>query len=460
MKVDVRSPWDGTILKTLHLGGAEVVNDLLTRATGVLQNCKAWLPSWERRDILMQTAADLKKDREAFALIIAQEGGKPLFDARVEVTRAISGIELAAEEMGRMGGREIPMGLDLASTNRLAVTTREPIGVVVAISAFNHPLNLIVHQVIPAVATGCPVIIKPATKTPLSCLALVDLLHKNGLPEAWCQVALLARSDAETLATDPRVNYLSFIGSSSVGWDLRSKLSPGTRCGLEHGGAAPVIIGEDVDLDLLVPPLLKGGFYHAGQVCVSVQRIFVMKGVADELGAKMAQAASTLIVGDPTDGKTDVGPMIRSGEVDRVHDWVKKAVRDGGHILCGGTKVAESAYAPTILMHPPDTARVSTEEIFGPVICIYPCETMDEAILRANQTRSAFHASVFTHNIDTAMMAARHLNASAVMINDHTAFRVDWMPFGGRKESGLGVGGIGYTMREMSEEKMIVIHHR
>jgi len=460
MKVDVRSPWDGSILETLHLGGAEVVEDVLKKATGVLQNCKGWLPAWERKDILLKTAADLKANQDAFAVTIAKEGGKPLIDARIEVTRAIGGIELAVEEMGRMAGREIPMGLNPASAGRLAVTTREPIGVVAAVSAFNHPLNLIVHQVIPAVAVGCPVIVKPATKTPLSCIALVDLLHKNGLPEDWCQVALLSRPDAEALVTDPRVAYLSFIGSAEVGWGLRSKLAPGTRCGLEHGGAAPVIVGEDVDLDLLVPPLMKGGFYHAGQVCVSVQRVFAMKGLAGELAAKMAQAASTLIVGDPTDGTTDVGPLIRSGEADRVHDWVKEAVKAGGQVLCGGIKVAESAYAPTILMDPPDSARVSTEEIFGPVICIYPCETMDEMIRRANNVKMAFQASVFTHDIDTAMRAARHLDASAVMINDHTAFRVDWMPFGGRRESGLGVGGIGGTMREMTQEKMIVIHYR
>ncbi|SCY75985.1 aldehyde dehydrogenase family protein [Desulfoluna spongiiphila] len=460
MNVEVRSPWDGQVLKTLHMGGRDRVEELLVKATGALQSCKAWIPVWERREILLKTAADVRARHEEFSLTIAQEGGKPLMDARVEVTRAIGGIELAAEEMGRMAGREVPMGLNPASAGRLAVTTREPIGVVVAVSAFNHPLNLVVHQVIPAVATGCPVIVKPATHTPLSCIALVELLHKNGLPEAWCQVALLGRSEAEALVTDARVNYLSFIGSAQVGWGLRSKLAPGTRCGLEHGGAAPVIVGEDVDLDLLVPPLMKGGFYHAGQVCVSVQRVFAMKGIAGELAAKMAQAASTLIVGDPTDSTTDVGPLIRSGEADRVDAWVKDAVKAGGQVLCGGIKVSESAYAPTILMNPPDTARVSTEELFGPVICVYPCKSMNEAVQRANSVRMAFQASVFTHDIDTAMRVARHLDASAVMINDHTAFRVDWMPFGGRRESGLGVGGIGDTMREMTQEKLIVFHHR
>ncbi|VFQ47061.1 aldehyde dehydrogenase family protein [Desulfoluna butyratoxydans] len=460
MKVEVRSPWDGTVLETLHMGGIAHVEELLHKATGALRSCKAWIPVWERREILLKTAADVKARHEEFALLIAREGGKPLMDARVEVTRAIGGIELAAEEMGRMSGREVPMGLTPASTGRLAVTIREPIGVVVAVSAFNHPLNLIVHQVMPAVATGCPVIVKPATRTPLSCLALVECLHRNGLPEAWCQVALLGRSEAEALVTDSRVDYFSFIGSATVGWGLRSKLAPGTRCGLEHGGAAPVVVGDRVDLDLLVPPLMKGGFYHAGQVCVSVQRVFAMKGIAGELAAKMAQAASTLIVGDPTDSSTDVGPLIHSGEADRVDEWVKDAVKDGGQVLCGGVKVAESAYAPTIVMAPPKTARVSTEEIFGPVICVYPCEDVNDAVRRANSVKMAFQASVFTQDIDTAMHVARHLDASAVMINDHTAFRVDWMPFGGRRESGLGVGGIGYTMREMTQEKLIVLHHR
>ena len=460
MKVEVKSPWDGTLLDTFHPEGAEAVDALLAKATAVFQNPKARIPAWERKAILMKTAADLKAEREGFALTIAKEGGKPLVDARVEVTRAIQGIELAAEEMGRMGGREIPMGLTPASDGRLAVTTREPIGVVVAISAFNHPLNLIVHQVMPAVATGCPVIIKPAMKTPLSCMALVALLHKNGLPEAWCQVALLHRTDAEGLATDGRVAYLSFIGSARVGWDLRRKIAPGTRCGLEHGGAAPVIVAEDAEIDRLVPCLVKGGFYHAGQVCVSVQRIYAMAGIAAELAAKMAQAASTLVVGDPTEISTDVGPMIQAGEADRVHDWVKKAVKEGGQVLCGGTKVAEAAYAPTVILDPPDKALVSTEEIFGPVVCVYTCHTMAEAISRANGVKTAFQAAVFTRDIDTAMVAAGELDASAVMVNDHTAFRVDWMPFGGRRESGLGVGGIGETMAELTQEKMVVIHCR
>jgi acyl-CoA reductase-like NAD-dependent aldehyde dehydrogenase len=371
--------------------------------------------------------------------------------------RAINGVKLAAEEVGKLIGEQIPMGLTEASSNRIAFTTREPIGVVVSISAFNHPLNLIVHQTVTAFAAGCPVIVKPASTTPLSCLTFVDILYKAGVPTDWVQVMIIDNEVAEVMVTDKRVNFLSFIGSAKVGWSLKSKLAPGTRCALEHGGAAPVIVEPDADFKEMIPALVKGGFYHAGQVCVSVQKIFAHETIAQALADAMATSAKNLRVGDPLDKNTEVGPLISIKEVERVAAWVKEAEAGGAKLLCGGKKISDTCYSPTVLWNPSQNAKVSTEEIFGPVVCIYPYRDRDEAIQEANRLDYHFQAAVFTKNLEVALDTVQKLNATAVMVNDHTAFRVDWMPFGGRDASGEGMGGIPYTMHEMTREKLMVI---
>ena len=310
-------------------------------------------------------------------------------------------------------------------------------------------------------AVGAPVIVKPATDTPLSCLRLVGILHQAGLPAEWCQ-ALLAdeRATATALVTDERVAFFSFIGSPGVGWKLRSQLSPGTRCALEHGGAAPVIVAADADLDLAVPLLAKGGLYHAGQVCVSVQRIFAHESLARPLAERLAEAASRLTVGDPTLADTDVGPLIRSAETDRVAAWVDEAVAAGAECLEGGHRISDTCYECTVLFEPPAEAKVSRLEIFVQVVCVYPYRDFDDAVARANSLPYVFQAAVFTRDLDTAMEAYTRLDASAVMINDHTAFRVDWMPFAGLNQSGLGIGGIPFTMRDMQIEKMMVLRSK
>ena len=359
---------------------------------------------------------------------------------------------------GRKRAPKFQWRLNTASTNKLAFTRHEPIGVVVAFSAFNHPLNLIAHQVGPAVATGCPVIVKPAEATPLSGLRFIAILREAGLPEEWCQgLQTTDHAVSGKLMSDPRVGFFSFIGSDRVGWMLRSKLAPGTRCALEHGGAAPALVADDADLDYVLPLLSKGGFYHAGQVCVSVQRVFADSRIVRDLAEGLAQLARDLKVGDPTKPDTEVGPLIRPAEVDRVDEWVQEAADGGAEILCGGKPLSDTCYAPTVLFDPPANARVSTLEIFGPVVCVHPFTDFDDAIEQANRLPLAFQASVFTKNIDLALRAARRLDATAVMVNEHTAFRVDWMPFAGLKRSGLGIGGIPYTMADMQVEKMVVI---
>ena len=456
--ITIKAPFDGSEIANIERAGITATQTSLETAYGLFRDRDKWLSVGKRIEILEKTSSIMLERRQELAVESAREGGKPLVDSLVEVDRAIDCVQICIENIRSDSGSVIPMRINAASAGRVAFTQCEPIGVVLAFSAFNHPLNLIAHQVAPAVAVGCPVIVKPAEATPLACMRFVSILREAGLPEQWCQAFVAKdREVSSALVSDPRVAFFSFIGSGSVGWMLRSKLAPGTRCSLEHGGAAPVIVASDADLDATVPLLVKGGFYHAGQVCVSVQRVYAHRSIARNLAERLATAASALRVGDPTLSETEVGPLIRESEVQRVHDWITEAKEAGAEVLSGGSKISESCYAPTVLLDPPAGVRVSTQEIFGPVICVYPYDEIDTAIERANSLPFAFQSAVFTRNIDTALRVAKHLDASAVMVNDHTAFRVDWMPFAGLRESGLGVGGIPYTMKEMQIEKMIVI---
>ena len=457
-KLEVHAPYDGQLIATVDTVGTAAIEQALTTASNLFNNRSKWLTAAERINILSKLSELLQENYDRLVLISAQEGGKPLLDTQVEMDRAIDGINNCIECIRTSHGEEIPMGINAASMNRLAMTQHEPIGVVVAVSAFNHPINLIVHQVGPAIASGCPVIIKPADDTPLSCYEFVKLAHQAGLPKEWAQVVTPTdHAVAEALVTDSRVGFFSFIGSAKVGWMLRSKLAPGARCALEHGGAAPVIVAADADLDTVLPLLAKGGFYHAGQVCVSVQRVFAHSSIAKQVAQKLGEIGNTMNVGDPTSPNTDIGPLIRHAETDRIASWVDEAISAGAEKISGNGKISASCYSPTVLLNPPENTLVSRKEIFGPVICVYAYDDIDEAIQRANSLDFAFQAAVCTTNINTAMHAYRHLNASAVMVNDFTAFRVDWMPFAGLRHSGMGVGGIPHTFEDMQVKKMLVI---
>lgn len=457
--LQVLQAFDRTVISEIPMDDARMLEAKLASAARAMRDRGAWLKPHQRGGILWRTASLLEARQAHFAQLIAREGGKPFSDAAVEVIRAIDGLRNAAEELRVFAGREIPMGLTPASEGRWAFTTKEPIGVVAAISAFNHPLNLIVHQVAPAIAVGCPVIVKPAMATPLSCLDFVALLREAGLDEPWCQTVITDDNAlAERLATDPRVAFLSFIGSAKVGWYLRSKLAPGTRCALEHGGAAPVIVDRSAPLDRIIEPIVKGGYYHAGQVCVSTQRIFVHADVMDEFVERLAARVRSLRVGDPLLQETEVGPLITPHEATRVMSWTDEAV-SAGAVIIGGGRQSETTLLPAILVEPAADAKVSQLEVFGPVTCVYGFRELDKAIDIANSLPFAFQASVFSADIGPALRAARRLDASTVLINDHTAFRTDWMPFAGRRQSGYGVGGIPYSMEEMSEDKMLVLRY-
>lgn len=455
--VKVTNPYNGSLIKEIPMNSSADVDVALDKAHALFQNQENWIPAYKRTEILENVIEIMSGMIDELTVLAASEGGKPYADSKVEVLRAINGVKLGAEHISQIKGEEIPMGLTQASVNRVAFTMREPIGIVASVSAFNHPLNLIVHQTIPALAVGCPVIIKPARSTPLSCLKFVEILKQAGLPDGWCQALVVDNKDASRLIEDDRINFLSFIGSGKVGWWLSSKLSPGTRCALEHGGAAPVIVEADADIDPMIDSLVKGGFYHAGQVCVSVQRIYVHESLCEKVAKLIAGQAKKLIVGDQLDEKTEVGPLIQHGEVDRIEEWVNEARDKGAQILCGGQRISASCYEPTVILNPAEDVNVSQYEIFGPVVCVYSYKSLDEAIDRANSLPLAFQAAVFTESLNTSLEVVKKLNATAVMVNDHTAFRVDWMPFGGRDASGIGMGGIQYSMEEMTRIKMMVI---
>jgi acyl-CoA reductase-like NAD-dependent aldehyde dehydrogenase len=454
----VTSPWDGRTLAEVPTGDTQHVEDAMSAAHSLFRDRSSWLSLPQRIEILTRTAELMASRVEELTLLAASEGGKPYSDSKVEVDRAIDGVRLCVETLRGHAGNVIPIGTTPATMGRVAFTQKEPIGVVVAVSAFNHPLNLIIHQVGPAVASGCPIVVKPAADTPLSCIRFVEILREAGLPKAWCQILISDDLEpAEALVTDSRVGFFSFIGSARVGWMLRSKLAPGARCALEHGGVAPVILAPPYNQDAALLAVLKGGFYHAGQVCVSVQRVFMPRADVAEFSSRLAQRAAALVVGAPEDPSTEVGPLIRPAEVTRVGEWVDEAIEAGAQLLTGGKSTSDSCYAPTVLVDPPAHARVSTLEIFGPVVCVYGYDDLDEVVARANALPVAFQAAVFSDDIDQAMVLYKTLDASAVMINDHPAFRDDVMPFAGLRESGLGVGGITYTMHDMQIDKMLVI---
>lgn len=455
---EVRSPYSGELLAEVQLADEAALDAALTAAHTTFHSETSQTPGYIRRERLERAAALLERQVESFAQGIADEGGKPLRDARVEAERAVRTLRLAAEEATRMSGETIPMDRAPGTEHRMAWTMREPLGVVVAISAFNHPLNLIAHQVGPALAMGNAVVVKPASQTPISCARLLDLLDEAGFSRASIIAVPCRGATAERLVRDSRTRFLSFIGSEEVGWHLRSILNPGARFSLEHGGEAAVIVDETADLDRVVPALVKGAFYHAGQVCISVQRIIAHRRVREELEQRLVEATSKLQVGDPRLETTDVGPLISVADQNRVDDWVRRAQEGGGRLLCGGRKLPHQCFQPTLVADPPLESELMTREVFGPVAALTSFETESEAIGFVNTSDNPFQSAVFAQDVDRAFRMARALNAHAVIVNDHSAFRVDWMPFGGRERAGFGMGGVRESCLELSRPKLVVVN--
>ena len=455
----VHNPYTRELIREIPWDDQKSIEKAIQSAHRIITS-RDIIPKFQRIQMLERLAELMRTREDALIRLAISEGGKPLRDTLVEIGRAREGVGLAISALKQMHGEMIPMGQKENSTNRIAFTLLEPVGVVLAISAFNHPVNLIVHQVVTAIAVGAPVIVKPALKTPLSCLALVDMIREAGLPESYCQVVICKNTLTEKMVTDRRIAYVSFIGSHRVGWNLRALLAPGSRIMLEHGGVAPVILEKDASIDPITLPLARGAFYHAGQVCVSVQRIFVREGMLEEFLEKFNETVSRFKTGDPALEDTDVGPLILPQEVDRVESWVRDAQSEGALIIRGGNRISNVLYEPTILLNPPDYSYVTTEEVFGPVVSVYVYNNKKEAVARANALPYSFQAAVFTGNLHRAIYYSHQLKANAVLVNDHTAFRIDGMPFGGSELSGLGTGGIYYSMKDMCKEKLVVFHHK
>lgn len=456
--LDVFNPSTGALFASCEADSLETALGKTEKAFQFFLDTKRHLDLHERVFLLERLVTHMESKRNEFIETMVQEGGKPWNDSVVEFSRAVQGVKLAISCVSEHVGSSIPLGYQASSADRIATTRVFPRGVVLAFSAFNHPLNLIVHQIIPAFATGCPCVVKPAPDTPLSCMKLVEAMHDVGIPEDYVQAVITDDIDiAGELVASDKIAFFSFIGSAKVGWMLRSKLRPGVRCALEHGGVAPCIVSSKADIELAVNAIAKGGFYHAGQVCVSTQRVYVEASILDSFSEQLRDKAKALKVGNSMSESTEVGPLIRSGEITRIHAWIQEATAQGADCLCGGEAIDDHFYKPTVLLNPPKDAKVSQEEIFGPVVCVYGYDSFEEVLTQMNHDRFAFQAAIFSRDICEILQAYDSVEASALMVNDHTAFRDDVMPFAGLNSSGLGVGGIPYTIEEMQYEKMLVL---
>ena len=457
--LNVINPSTGVTVTDLPVDNADSAVHKLSQARALFADKSRHLSLDERIAILEKLAMLIEREHESFEMTIAQEGGKPLCDAHVEVSRAVAGIRTTIATVSEHRGQVIPLGYQQSSSGRIAFTQVSPRGVVLAFSAFNHPLNLIIHQIIPAFATGCPCVVKPTRDTPMSCIKLVEAMYQVGVPQDYIRYVITEDLNiADALVRSKEIAFFSFIGSAKVGWMLRSRLQPGVRCALEHGGIAPCIVSASADIKKAIPAITKGAYYHAGQVCVSTQRVYVEESIYEHFVEQLTIAVNALVLGPATEEATDVGPLIRPQEALRVHEWVEEAKQMGATVAVGGVAPQGNFYQPTLLLSPHVESKVSCEEIFGPVLCVYPVRDLDHALGLANIEPHAFQASIFTEQLDEVYRAYAAFDASAIMVNDHTAFRDDAMPFAGLNASGLGVGGIPYTIEEMQFEKMLVLN--
>jgi len=447
--LEVRSPYSGEVVGRAPQRGADDARRAIDAAAGALENP---LPAHKRAEILVKVAGLIGRRHEEVARTISNEAGKPIKAARVEASRAMSTYTFAAVEARKLVGEMIPMDAAQAGEGKLAFTLRRPVGVVGAISPFNFPCNLVAHKIAPALAAGCPVVLKPASATPLSALLLAELEHEAGLPEGWLTVLVGPAAEiGDVLVEDERVRLITFTGSSEVGWKLQER-APRKRVKLELGNSTPVIVAADADVETAAAKLVANAFAFAGQSCISVQRIYVERPVWDRFVGAFVPKVEALNVGDPADDDTDVGPVIDAGARERILEWIAES---DGEVLTGGEQ--DGLIKPTVIANVSDHARVSCQEVFGPVVVVNAIDSVDEGIARANGTRYGLQAGVFTASLDTALRAAERLEFGGVTVNEAPTFRSDQMPYGGVKDSGNTREGPAYAVREMTEEHLVVI---
>jgi acyl-CoA reductase-like NAD-dependent aldehyde dehydrogenase len=451
--IEVASPYDGSPISRVAKVGAAETRTAIDAAERAM---RAPLPAPERAAIPDRVAAAHAERADEAARLICAEAGKPMKAARVEASRAVSTYTMAAVEARKLAGEVVPMDASQAGVGKLAFTQRVPIGVVGAISPFNFPLNLVAHKIAPALAAGCAVVLKPATQTPLSALFLAELEVEAGLPAGWLNVLVGPSAEiGAVLVEDERVALITFTGSGPVGWKLRER-APRKRVNLELGNATPVIVDADADISLAAAKCAANAFSFAGQSCISVQRILVHDDVYDAFRDALVPLVDALVVGDPADESTDVGPLIGSSERERVLEWIDEARAGGASVLTGGV-VENDLLRPTVVESPPPEGRLACDEVFGPVCTLQRFTTFDEAVDLANSTRYGLQAGIFTGDVGRALSAAARLEFGGITINEAPTFRADQMPYGGVKDSGNTREGPAWTVREMTEERLVVV---
>jgi acyl-CoA reductase-like NAD-dependent aldehyde dehydrogenase len=451
---DVIDPYSGEVLAAVFQASASDVDDAVRSAQNAFKST-SHASSMERSRILRSISVRLSERKEEFARTIMRESGKPITFARNEVDRAVSTFELASEETKRIVGETFPLDLTDAGKGRRAIVEYFPIGIILAITPFNFPLNLVAHKLAPAIASGNSFILKPPPQTPLTSILLGEVLLSAGVVPSAVNILPMDTTLAESLVADDRISMLSFTGSAAVGWMLKSKAAK-KKIVLELGGNAAAVVDSTADIPFAVSRCILGAFGYAGQVCIKVQRILVHRSAADEFIRLFVAAAHAVVSGDPTDESTIVGPMISEKEALRVESWVNEAVRNGGRILAGGTRNGKF-FAPTVLTGVSPSMKVCSEEVFGPVVTIEVFDSVADAVKTVNASRYGLQAGIFSNDHANIQYAYKHLNVGGVIVNDYPTFRVDHMPYGGVKDSGIGREGIRFAMLEMLEKKLLVL---
>jgi glyceraldehyde-3-phosphate dehydrogenase (NADP+) len=455
-KIEVRDPFDDSVIDTVPSATDKDVEKALEASVRGFEIARK-MSVFDRAQVLFKTAAIVSENIEDFAVIIAREGSKTIREARKEASRCVNTLMVSAEESKRILGETIPFDSFPGGENRRGYYYRFPIGVILAITPFNDPLNLVAHKLGPAIAAGNSVILKPATVTPLSALMLAEAFLKAGLPPLVLQVITGYGSViGDPLVRDERVRMISFTGGVEAGKHISHQAGI-KKIGMELGSDSPVIVWEDADLDWGVESCVSGAFWAAGQNCIGVQRIYIHKKIYQEFRDKFVERTLKYKIGDKLNDETDMGPMITEDEAKRVESWIKEAEGKGAKILAGGNR-KNALVEPTVLENVPEDVAVHCEEVFGPTVNLYPVESLDEAIEKANALPFGLHAAIFTSNVDIAFKAAYELDCGGVMINDSTDYRLDSMPFGGVKYSGLGREGIKFALQEMTEPKVICFY--
>ena len=455
--VEVRAPYDGALVARIHQGRREHAEAAIAAAVKAFGTTRR-LPAFERQRVLRRIADGIQGRKEEFARTLAQEAGKPIKSARLEVDRAVFTFNIAAEETVRGYGEYLPLDWQQSTAGRWGIVKRFPLGPIAGITPFNFPLNLVAHKVAPAIAAGCSIILKPAPQTPLSALLLAEVIQQAGWPDGGFNAILLSNEDSGVLVTDERIKLISFTGSTAVGWAIRANAGK-KKVLLELGGNSGVIVHSDADLAYAAGRCVTGSFSYAGQACISVQRIFVEHSVFGKFIELLLDGVSKLKLGDPLEESSDVGPLIRESDAIRAYDWVQEAVRGGARLLCGGHRKG-SMLEPTVLTSTKPTMKVNCQEIFAPVVTVEPYTDFAGALRQVNNSPYGLQAGLFTRDAKLIFQAYEELEVGGLIAGDVPTFRIDHMPYGGVKDSGLGREGLRYAIEEMTEPKLLVMNLR